>query len=41
MTSGSGPKGGTEKQDRCWVVRVNGDWVEARGAIEAVPATTR
>jgi hypothetical protein len=24
-----------------WMVRVNGDWVEAQGAIKAVPATTR
>ena len=24
-----------------WVVRVNGEWVEAQGAIKAVPATTR
>ncbi|HMJ84489.1 MAG TPA: hypothetical protein VK504_15015 [Vicinamibacterales bacterium] len=24
-----------------WMVRVNGDWVEAQGAMKAVPATTR
>ena len=24
-----------------WVVRVNGEWVEAQGVIKAVPATTR
>ena len=24
-----------------WMVRVNGEWVEAQGAIKAVPATTR
>ena len=24
-----------------WMVRVNGEWVEAQGVIKAVPATTR
>ena len=24
-----------------WVVRVNGEWVEAQGSMKAVPATTR
>lgn len=24
-----------------WMVRVNGDWVEAQAAMKAVPATTR
>jgi hypothetical protein len=24
-----------------WMVRINGEWVEAQGAIKAVPATTR
>ena len=24
-----------------WLVRVNGDWVEAQGAFKTVPATTR
>jgi len=24
-----------------WMVRVNGEWVEAQGAIKTVPATTR
>ena len=24
-----------------WMVRVNGEWVEAQGAMKAVPATTR
>jgi hypothetical protein len=24
-----------------WMVRINGEWVEAQGAMKAVPATTR
>ena len=24
-----------------WVVRINGEWVEAQGSVKAVPATTR
>ena len=24
-----------------WMVRINGEWVEAHGAMKAVPATTR
>jgi hypothetical protein len=24
-----------------WLVRINGDWVEAQGAFKTVPATTR
>jgi len=24
-----------------WIVRINGEWVEAQGSVKAVPATTR
>ena len=42
MTSGFGPKGWNGKaRTGTWMVRVNGEWVEAQGVMKAVPATTR